>query len=56
MHIYKSIFHFEIGSSNFLIERIIEPLPTKEFEAADPLGYEKLLKFPLFLFVRAIRR
>ncbi len=45
-----------LASSNFLIERIIEPLPTKEFEAADPLGYEKLLKFPLFLFVRAIRR
>ncbi len=45
-----------LSSSGFLIERIIEPYPAKEFEAADPKGYEKLMKFPLFLFVRAIRR
>ncbi len=45
-----------LASSDFLIERITEPFPTKEFETADPKGYAKLMKFPLFLFLRAIKR
>lgn len=49
--ITEALFH-----AGFFIERIIEPFPTKEFAQVDPKGYEKLLKFPLFLFVRAVKR
>ena len=43
-------------TSGFVVERIIEPYPSKKFAAIDSKGYEKLMKFPLFLFVRAIKR
>ncbi|MBN2304200.1 MAG: class I SAM-dependent methyltransferase [Anaerolineae bacterium] len=39
--------------TGFLIERIIEPLPTEEFKRADPESYEKLLRRPLFIHFRA---
>jgi SAM-dependent methyltransferase len=37
----------------FVLERILEPLPTDEFKAADPEGYEKLQRFPGFICFRA---
>lgn len=43
-------------ASGFVIERMIEPYPIQKFAEKDPKGYEKLMKFPLFLFVRAIKR
>jgi len=43
---------FEAG---FAIERVLEPLPTKEFEQADPVDYVKLQERPGFLCVRAVK-
>lgn len=40
----------EIG---FQIEKIVEPLPTEEFKAADPKHYEELSAFPAFICIRA---
>ena len=42
----------EVG---FQIDRILEPKPTDDFKQADPHGYEKLLRRPIFLGVRAIK-
>jgi ubiquinone/menaquinone biosynthesis C-methylase UbiE len=44
-----------LAGNGFVIERVLEPRPTREFQAADPEGYEKLLKFPLFICIRARR-
>lgn len=35
------------------LERVVEPQPTPAFREADPEGYERLLREPLFLVVRA---
>jgi SAM-dependent methyltransferase len=43
----------EVG---FVPDRIEEPLPTLEFQAADPRDFERLMKFPAFLCVRAGKR
>ncbi len=40
-------------SAGFSLERILEPLPTEEFKAADPKDYEELMRSPGFLFIRA---
>jgi SAM-dependent methyltransferase len=42
-----------LADAGFAIERILEPRPTEEFRAARPDGYERLLRFPEFLFVVA---
>lgn len=42
-----------LAVNGFWIERIIEPLPTEEFGQTDPEGYQELLTFPGFIFVRA---
>ena len=39
--------------AGFLLERILEPLPTDEFRQADPVRYKSLLRRPGFLCVRA---
>ncbi|WP_349407358.1 class I SAM-dependent methyltransferase [Pseudalkalibacillus sp. SCS-8] len=39
--------------NGFIIERIIEPLPTEEFRRVHPKEYEDLMKHPHFLFIRA---
>lgn len=39
--------------SGFHIERVVEPLPTKEFEAADLKSFKKLMHRPGFLCVLA---
>lgn len=55
-----SFYHRPLGAitealsqAGFVIERLIEPLPTEEFKQADPAGYEKLMARPNFLAVRA---
>jgi ubiquinone/menaquinone biosynthesis C-methylase UbiE len=55
----QSYFH-SLGSisealsrNHFVIETILEPKPTDEFKAADPEGFHKLMKFPLFICIRA---
>jgi SAM-dependent methyltransferase len=45
-----------LARSGFLVERMIEPLPVDAFREADPGGYAKILAFPLFIFVRAVKR
>lgn len=42
-----------LSRSGFLIEKIVEPKPTEEFREADAHGFEKLMKFPLFICFRA---
>ncbi len=40
-------------AAGFVLERILEPVPLEEFKRSDPLDYEKLIKEPGFLCVRA---
>jgi SAM-dependent methyltransferase len=39
--------------AGFVIERLVEPLPTEEFKRADPKHYEELMKLPAFMCFRA---
>lgn len=45
-----------IVSNGFLIDQLIEPLPTREFEALDPRHYKELNEFPSFMCLRAVKR
>lgn len=42
-----------ITDAGFVVERLVEPGPTAEFRAANPDSYERLLKRPEFLLIRA---
>lgn len=42
-----------LSGSGFVIEKILEPKPVEEFRKADERGFEKLMKFPLFICFRA---
>lgn len=42
--------------AGFLMERILEPLPTEQFRQQDPQEYEKLSRQPGFMCVRAAKR
>ncbi len=44
-----------LSNSGFVIERVVEPKPTKEFENADKKGYDNLMKCPLFICFKAIK-
>jgi hypothetical protein len=39
--------------AGFVVERILEPVPTEDFRAAEPDDYEKLTRRPGFMCVRA---
>jgi SAM-dependent methyltransferase len=39
----------------FRLDRVLEPRPTEEFRAVDPERYERLLREPIFLCVRAVK-
>lgn len=39
--------------AGFVIEKMLEPMPLPEFQAADPEMFEKIYHHPWFLFVRA---
>jgi len=41
--------------AGFVLEQIIEPIPTEEFKLADPKGYEELSKQPGFLCIRVMK-
>jgi ubiquinone/menaquinone biosynthesis C-methylase UbiE len=43
-----------LAGAGFLIERIVEPFPTEEFQRADPKDYAELCREPCFLFIRAV--
>jgi SAM-dependent methyltransferase len=42
--------------AGFNIDRVLEPLPTEAFKAAQPEDYEKLLREPGFMCIRAVRK
>lgn len=50
----------EVASSltdeGFLIDRLVEPIPTDAFREVKPEAYERLLTHPEFLIVRAVSR
>jgi SAM-dependent methyltransferase len=46
-------FMMPVINSGFQFEKIHEPLPTEEFQAADPKRYANLMHRPGFLCVRA---
>jgi SAM-dependent methyltransferase len=39
--------------AGFVIERLIEPLPTDDFKRAEPEQYAELMRFPVFICIRA---
>ena len=46
-------FLMPLLDAGFVLESIVEPLPTEEFRATDPVRYESLMHRPGFLCVRA---
>ena len=42
-----------LTTAGFAVERLLEPLPNDEFRKLKPAAYERLLKHPEFLLVRA---
>lgn len=46
----------DLEVAGFLIERLLEPMPTEAFREVHPKAYERLSKNPWFLFVRAMKR
>ncbi len=46
----------EIVGSGFLIEDIIEPKPTKNFEEKNKKAYDYLMKNPNFLLIKALKK
>ena len=42
--------------AGFVLERILEPIPTEQFKQEDPEGYEQLSRRPGFLCIRAAKR
>jgi ubiquinone/menaquinone biosynthesis C-methylase UbiE len=45
-----------ITDAGFLIERLTEPLPDETFRAEKPDAYERILKHPEFLLVKALKK
>jgi hypothetical protein len=41
--------------AGFILEQILEPLPTEEFSLVDPDDYEELIRSPGFMCVRAVK-
>ena len=60
--VMKSYYHSlstitnALSDNGFIIEKILEPIPTEEFAKADIAEYKKLLRFPLFIVIRAIKK
>ena len=46
-------FLMPIVNAGLQLDRIVEPLPTDEFKAADPVRYQALMRRPGFLCIRA---
>ncbi len=42
--------------NGFIVNKILEPLPTKEFEQYDPRHYKELNEFPSFLCIKATKK
>lgn len=54
---YRRPLHMLINETLefFSIEKLIEPQPTREFKIQEPEKYEKLMKNPHFLIVKALK-
>ena len=44
-----------LTDNGFLIDKLLEPKPTKEFEKLDPKHFEELNSFPAFMCIRAVK-
>ena len=42
-----------VADAGFVIEKLVEPVPTEEFRRQKPESYERALRWPEFLIVRA---
>lgn len=45
-----------VVDAGFVIEKLLEPMPTEEFMTAQPDAYERLTHRPQFLFIKARKR
>lgn len=45
-----------LTANGFLIDKLVEPKPTMEFEQLDPKHFKELNEFPAFMCIRAIKR
>lgn len=45
-----------VTNSGFVIEKLLEPMPTEQFKIEMPDIYERLTKRPQFLFIRAVKQ
>jgi len=45
----------DLAAAGFLIERFLEPQATEDFRCVDPGGYERLMKNPWFIVIRAVK-
>jgi len=43
-------------NAGFIIENLLEPMPTQQFKMELPDVYERLTKNPQFLFIKAVKR
>ena len=51
-HSLGSIFE-ALAENNFVVDNLLEPLPTEKFHEVDEERYNRLMKFPLFICIRA---
>ena len=42
-----------LADAGFVVEKLVEPVPTPEFRAVKPESYQRLLERPEFLIVQA---
>lgn len=42
--------------NGFLIDKLLEPKPIKEFEVLDPKHFKELNEFPAFMCIRALKK
>jgi ubiquinone/menaquinone biosynthesis C-methylase UbiE len=45
-----------ITENGFYLDKLVEPLPTAEFERLDPRHFKELSEFPSFMCIRAVKR
>jgi SAM-dependent methyltransferase len=54
----KPISHHinDLTANGFIIDKILEPLPSPEFKEFDEQGYEELMTFPGFMCIRTVKK
>jgi hypothetical protein len=46
----------DLEATGFVIESLLEPQPTEDFQRVDPKTYERQMKKPQFLVIRARKK